>query len=152
MDKLLNWRGGIINNRFCAQRTHKVDISRRGGADNMRPFPSGKLDREQANATSCTLNQDTLTSLQSPMIKDTLPGSRCPCRYCSSLIKTQRLGLRRKLFYRSRGIFCVCSLWTQAKNCLPFLKRCHAGTNLLHDTSQIKARCIRKLHWKKVFR
>src|SRR5258708_3513570 len=117
----------------------------------MCAFPVGELDCEQAHSTSCALNQDTLASLQSPMVKESLPGGRCAHGDSSCLVKTQCLGLKGKLFHRSRGIFSVCPLWALAENCLSSLKGCHTGANLFHYASQIKAGYIRKLHWPKVF-
>src|SRR6266550_8276835 len=118
----------------------------------MCALPAGKLDRKQADSASGTLNQDTLTSLQPPMIKDTLPGGCCAHRHSSRLIKIQRLRLECKLVHRSRRIFNVCPLWTLTKNRLSFLKRCYTRANLLHHTRQIKTRYIRKLRWSKVFK
>src|SRR6266852_9870717 len=117
----------------------------------MCAFPASELDRKQAHSASCTLNQDTLTSLQTPMIKETLPGGRCAHGDSGCLVKTQCLGLKGKLFHRSCGIFSVCPLWALAENCLSFLKGCHTGASLLHCTSQVMAGYIRKLHWQKVF-
>ena len=118
----------------------------------MCALPAGKLDCEQADPSSGTLNQDTLTSLQSPMVKDSLPGGCCTHRHSSRLVKIQRLRLECKLVHRSRRIFSVCPIWTLTKNRLSFLKRCYTGADLHHHTSQIKTRYIRQLHWSKVFK
>src|SRR5258707_15797196 len=85
------------------------------------------------------------------MIKEGLPGGRRAHWYGSRLVKIQRLWPQRKGLPRSRRILGVCPLCTLTENSLSFLEGRYTGSNLLHHSSQVKARYIGKLHWQKVF-
>jgi hypothetical protein len=88
---------------------HKIHVGCRSGADNVRTFPAGELDREGANAASRTLNQDTPARLQISVIKKTLPGSSRANGDGGGLVKADRCWFERELVYRGSCVFGISS-------------------------------------------
>jgi hypothetical protein len=66
--------GAIIHYLFRPQLPDEVQVGGGGRGDDVRPTPARQLHGEDADATGCAMDQDTLTALHVGFFQKTLPG------------------------------------------------------------------------------